>query len=197
MNELRLDSDPDFDPERYDKPTRATERRDIKQDIILAALAAPPNSSSKLSRHIVYAQTRWKDSSDTTPRTNKISPVQNDDQKQQIVPAEHAVRNLSATNVTSTTLDGQSTRSTVVNTDENSILNYRKPPDSPKSSSSAVRSTETDERTTSANLRDNIIDSAPSDERLNKYTAENTNGIPFSTTSSLLIVQTPLLIPTD
>ena len=140
MNELRLDSDPDFDTERYDKPTRATERRDIKQDIILAALAAPPNSSSKLSRHIVYAQSRWKDSPDTTPCTLKTSRVQNDAQKQQIVHAEHAVRNLTNTNVTSYTLDGQLTRPTAENTVDNSIRNYRKPPDSPKSPLSTCRS---------------------------------------------------------
>ena len=146
MNEHSLETDPNF---QYPRTTDSD--RDMPEDTLLAA---PPNTFSKSSKHIVRAQSRWKHSQETPLRTLKTSRVQNDAQKQQIVHAEHAVQNLTSTNVTSATLDGQLTRPTVENTVDNSIRNYRKPPDSPKSSSSTVRSTETDKRTTSVNLRD-------------------------------------------
>ena len=99
-------------------------------DTLSAASPNSRNSSSRNARNIVLAQTRWNDPPDTTSQTPKTSCVQNDKRKQQIVLSKHAVRKLTSTNVTFTTLDGQPTRPTVESIDDNSILSYRKPPDS-------------------------------------------------------------------
>ena len=88
------------------------------------------NSTGRNARDIILAQSKWIVTPDTTRSTSKATPVQNDKRKQQIVHSEHAVRNLTSTNVTFANLDGQLTRPTVESINDNSILGYRKPPDS-------------------------------------------------------------------
>ena len=129
MNEHALETDPDF--KKY--PRRNETNRDMDNDKYDTLPVASPNSinsSSRNARNIVLAQTRWIVSPDTTRQTPKASPVQNNKQKQQIVLSKHAVLKLTTTNVTFTTLDGQPARPTIENIDDNSILSYRKPPDS-------------------------------------------------------------------
>ena len=132
------------------------------------------NSTSRNARDIILAQPKWIVPPDTTRSTSTASPVQNDKRKQQIVLSEHAARNLTSTNVTFANLEGQLTRPTVESIDDNSILGYRKPPDSKNVLLSASQSKKTDKCTTVSNICDSSTATPPSDVQLIQPTGVET-----------------------
>ena len=130
-------------------------RRDMNRDT-LPAIIRTTNAIGRQLRLSFGSSSQSVHFPDRPYSTNETFCDQNDDREHQIDSFHHAVRNPATTNVTSSTLDGQLTCPTREKAEDNSVLNYRKPPDSSKDSLDAFRSNQNEEHSSSTRLSDHV-----------------------------------------